>query len=146
MEILKLLHRYLPELRRKEKSLMNFKQICWWIYEAGRFGNLLLGSDYTPYRWNERTPEWRRTFRARVAELFTLLDHGKPLPSPRQCHEDWVQDHVAMGWKYGPNLDPKEKTHPCMIPYDELPEKEKVKDIVFLQAVKYAWENLKKGS
>jgi ryanodine receptor 2 len=32
------------------------------------------------------------------------------------------------GWTYGPERDGQAKTHPCLVPYDELPEDEKEYD------------------
>jgi hypothetical protein len=37
---------------------------------------------------------------------------------------------------YGETKDPVKKTHPWMIPYDELPQIQKTKDKLFLAVVK----------
>lgn len=46
----------------------------------------------------------------------------------RNVHEVWAQSRKAQGWKYGPNRSDELKTHPCLVPYDELPEIEKQYD------------------
>lgn len=43
-------------------------------------------------------------------------------------HEVWAQSRMAGGWTYGPVRDDSKKQHPCLVPYDELPEIEKEYD------------------
>ena len=40
-------------------------------------------------------------------------------------HEVWADSRIAQGWTYGEKRDDALKTHPCLVPYDELPEMEK---------------------
>ena len=40
-------------------------------------------------------------------------------------HEVWAAKRIAEGWKIGSQRDDSAKTHPCLVPYDELPESEK---------------------
>lgn len=40
-------------------------------------------------------------------------------------HEVWAQSRMAQGWTYGEERDDVLKHHPCLVPYDELPEVEK---------------------
>lgn len=44
------------------------------------------------------------------------------------AHEVWSQARMAQGWTWGPERDDAAKRHPCLVPYDELPEEEKVHD------------------
>lgn len=43
-------------------------------------------------------------------------------------HEVWAQSRMAEGWTYGPVRDDVKKQHPCLVPYEELPEIEKEYD------------------
>jgi RyR domain. len=43
-------------------------------------------------------------------------------------HEVWSTARIAEGWQYGPEHDYKQKHHPCLVPYDRLPESEKEYD------------------
>ncbi|MBO7049005.1 MAG: Ryanodine receptor Ryr [Bacteroidaceae bacterium] len=43
----------------------------------------------------------------------------------RNVHEVWAKSRIDQGWKYGEQRDDDKKTHPCLVPYDELPESEK---------------------
>lgn len=42
-----------------------------------------------------------------------------------QVHESWASKRIIEGWKYGKERNDKLKTHPCLVPYSELPEHEK---------------------
>lgn len=43
-------------------------------------------------------------------------------------HDVWASRRLAQGWRYGPARDDAAMTHPCLIPYAELPEAEKEYD------------------
>ena len=40
-------------------------------------------------------------------------------------HEVWSQGRIADGWSYGEVRNDEKKETPCLIPYGELPEREK---------------------
>lgn len=46
----------------------------------------------------------------------------------KNVHEVWAQTRISQGWTYGATRDDKKKHHPCLIPYEDLPESEKVYD------------------
>lgn len=46
----------------------------------------------------------------------------------KNVHEVWADSRLAEGWCYGEERDDAKKTHPCLIPYEELPEEEKEYD------------------
>ncbi len=47
----------------------------------------------------------------------------------RMEHERWKEELERAGWRHGPPpKDPVKKTHPCLVPYDQLPDGEKEKD------------------
>lgn len=46
----------------------------------------------------------------------------------KNVHEVWAKSRMAEGWTYGPVRDDIKKQHPCLVPYDELPEIEKEYD------------------
>lgn len=46
----------------------------------------------------------------------------------KNVHEVWAQTRIAQGWKYGPERNDAEKRHPMLIPYEDLPEEEKLYD------------------
>ena len=46
----------------------------------------------------------------------------------KNVHEVWAAGRMADGWKYGATRNDEQKTHPCLVPYEELPESEKEYD------------------
>ena len=46
----------------------------------------------------------------------------------KNVHEVWAQTRIAQGWSYGEERDDVSLRHPCIIPYEDLPEIEKVYD------------------
>lgn len=43
----------------------------------------------------------------------------------KNVHEVWAQSRFNEGWRYGEERNDALKHHPCLIPYEELPEVEK---------------------
>lgn len=43
----------------------------------------------------------------------------------RNVHEVWAKNRIDEGWVFGLGRNDELKTHPCLIPYEELPEIEK---------------------
>lgn len=43
----------------------------------------------------------------------------------KNVHEVWAYNRMQEGWSYGKDRNDAKKTHPCLVPYDELPETEK---------------------
>jgi len=46
----------------------------------------------------------------------------------KNTHDVWSAGRIAEGWTYGDVRDDKQKKHPCLISYEELPESEKEYD------------------
>lgn len=43
----------------------------------------------------------------------------------KNVHEIWADARMAEGWKHGKERNDVQRTHPCLIPYEELSEEEK---------------------
>lgn len=43
-------------------------------------------------------------------------------------HDHWARKRIDEGWRYGTRRNDKEKQHPDLVPYDQLPESEKEYD------------------
>jgi RyR domain len=46
----------------------------------------------------------------------------------KNAHDVWARQRLADGWQHGPKRDDAKKKHPCLVPYDKLPESEKQYD------------------
>jgi len=59
-----------------------------------------------------------------------LPEELKPLieQMAKNVHETWAETRISQGWAYGPERNDAEKKHPCLVPYEQLPEEEKVYD------------------
>lgn len=44
------------------------------------------------------------------------------------AHEIWAIQRLREGWHYGPYRNDKAKLHPCLVPYEALPDQEKQYD------------------
>lgn len=56
----------------------------------------------------------------------------------KNIHEVWAKSRMDQGWTYGPARDDERKIHPCLVPYEELPEEEKDYDRnTALETLKY---------
>lgn len=60
------------------------------------------------------------------------LNH--PGITPEQSHESWMVGRLEQGWKHGERIDTLAKTHPNMLPFGQLPEMERKKDLVGIMA------------
>ena len=45
-------------------------------------------------------------------------------------HDHWARQRLSQGWVHGPERSDRLKTHPCLMPYRDLPEIEKDYDRV----------------
>mgnify|MGYP001616754042 CR=1 FL=1 len=75
----------------------------------------------------ESAPQWQRDS-AVAGVKFCIANPDAP---PSANHESWMAEKVAAGWVHGTVKDADAKTHPCIVPYEELPPDQKAKDYVF---------------
>lgn len=55
-----------------------------------------------------------------------ILELGELLA--RNAHDVWARERMRQGWVFGDTRNDEAKEHPCLIPYEELPESEKEYD------------------
>ena len=101
-------------------------------HEANRLLCAALGDTSQP-KWID-APEWQMQSAVKGARM--ILDN--PETTPEQSHEGWLAEKAATGWKYGPVKNPETKEHPCFVPYNELPEDQRLKDEMFGLVVRAA--------
>ena len=46
----------------------------------------------------------------------------------KHAHDLWAMQRLRDGWKWGPVRCDSDRTHPCLVAYEELPEEEKIYD------------------
>ena len=82
--------------------------------------------DTSQVPWEE-APQWQRD--SATTGVTYLRDH--PFATAEMSHQCWLDEKAATGWVYGPTKDAEQKTHPCIVPYDQLPDHQKTKDALF---------------
>jgi hypothetical protein len=70
------------------------------------------------------------------ARVGVIKHLENPHMTAEQSHESWLEFKAADGWHYGPVKDAERKTHPCFLPYRELPESDRIKDHIFRAVVR----------
>lgn len=63
---------------------------------------------------------------------FRLANPDAP---PGEAHRNWLKFKEADGWRYGEVKDVEAKIHPCIVPFEDLPLEQQVKDHLFCQVV-----------
>ncbi len=94
-------------------------------HEANRVYCAALG-DTTQVPWDE-APGWQR--RSALDGVKAVLDGSAS--TPQEQHEAWESYKRRDGWTYGATKDPILRTHPCLLPYAELPASQRAKDEIF---------------
>lgn len=106
-------------------------------HEANRAYCIALGDD-SQVPWEE-APENIQA--SALAGVHGVLIDGN---GPRESHESWLRFKRLDGWVHGTVKDADMKTHPCMVPYDELPPAQRAKDAIFIAVVRAVAAGLRK--
>lgn len=94
-------------------------------HEANRVYCQSLG-DFSQPAWSD-APDWQK--QSAISGVLAILEDPNITPSIQ--HGNWMKHKLADGWTFGVSKDIDAKTHPCMVPYSELPPEQKVKDELF---------------
>lgn len=98
-------------------------------HEANRAWCMAHG-DHSQKHW-EYAEEWQRE--SAIKGVQFRLDN--PDAKEDAQHNAWMQDKINDGWVYGEVKDAEKKTHPCLVPFDQLPEFQQKKDALFCAIV-----------
>lgn len=98
------------------------------VYEAARLAAIAAKAPIIPAPWEEREDAFKDQF---VEVIFAQCGPNR-VASPESLHDDWILAYTQMGWSYGEKYDPAAKTHPDLVPYDQLGQLEQDKDSVFI--------------
>lgn len=115
--------------RSKETVKLTVTDIARVCHEANRALCLGMG-DYTQVLW-ANAPKWQCD--SAVAGVQFRLDN--PEATPEDQHEAWAKAKRDAGWVYGEVKDSLAKTHPCLVPYLQLPTAQQAKDKLFANIV-----------
>lgn len=103
-------------------DIANIARVC---HEAIR-AYCACHEDYSQRGWEE-APDWQKD-----SAIYGVVMHkSNPKATHQEIHENWCEEKRKNGWVYGKSKNEDEKTHPCLVPYEELPIYQKQKDILF---------------
>lgn len=101
-------------------TIVDIAEVC---HEANRALQRVLGEEPSP-PWAEYPEHLRESAVRGVGAALA----GQ---TPEQLHESWALDKISAGYSYGPVKDDVEKTHPCLVSYEDLPLEQRRKDYLF---------------
>jgi len=84
--------------------------------------------DHSQVGWDDAA-DWQRD--SAIEGVHKALDGA----TPEELHESWIDFKTVDGWVYGEVKDAAAKTHPCLVPYDDLPAEQREKDHLFAAIV-----------
>lgn len=104
---------------------MNHVSLARVCYDAVRAYGRTTGDIYL--RWNDAPESVRASFAGAVAYLLET-----PSADLRDMHGHWLAARMQDGWQYGPERDEKRRLHPGMVPWEDVPERERLKfELIF---------------
>lgn len=103
---------------------MRIEDIARVTHEANRAVQEITGDPVVSPEWGA-APEWQR------ASAYDGVQAALNGATPEELHQNWCSYKTSEGWVYGEAKDEQAKTHPCLVPYVDLPAEQRVKDYVF---------------
>jgi len=85
-----------------------------------------INGDQTQKSWWD-AEEWQRQS---ASEGVSFAISNPDAPDSAQ-HDAWCEAKRRDGWVYGPEKNADAKTHPCLVPFDQLPPEQQAKDRLF---------------
>ena len=86
--------------------------------------------DNSQLEWKD-APNWQKDSSFAGVEFVREF----PWAGDSALHDSWLKQKENDGWVYGEVKDSELKTHPCCVPYDQLPIEQQLKDKLFRQTV-----------
>lgn len=112
-----------PFVSERKKHIIHIAQLC---HEMNRGYCKSLGEENIAPKWSEISDEMKDSAITGVEFYFTNL-----VVSAEELHKSWINHKCQHGWVYGEIKSEADKTHPCIVPYHDLPETQKFKDYLF---------------
>lgn len=105
---------------------LDIARVC---HEVNRAYCQALGDD-SQAPWAD-APQWQKD--SALQGVILYVEH--PEAGVEASHESWSNNKRICGWTWGPAKDAEAKTHPCLVPFHELPREQRAKDYIFRAVV-----------
>ena len=100
------------------------------VHDAIRAWSAVHGQHAIP-RWAD-APDWMQA--STLRSVAFVLDY--PDASAGDQHRQWMAQRLEEGWVFGEVRDEDAKTHPMLVPFEDLPDFEIKKDLLVAAIVK----------
>src|SRR4051812_3744478 len=107
------------QAKYSDKQILDMARVC---HDANAAYCVSVG-DNSQKSWDDAEQWQRESMLAGV--IFRL---GNPDLEPADQHREWMRFKLEQGWKYGIVKDADKKEHPCLVPWEDLPEFQRRKD------------------
>jgi hypothetical protein len=121
-----MLTNYTEDLSAPEHDMTRIAKVC---HEVNRVWCMMNG-DFSQPSWTN-APQWQ--IDSALLGVQFHMDH--PDAGDAASHNSWLTQKINDGWSYGETKDPELKQHPCMVPFEELPEFQQKKDALFRSVI-----------
>ncbi len=111
---------------QEQAKIVSIAKVC---HQANKAWCEAVG-DTSQKDWDE-AEQWQRE--SAINGVRFKLE--KPDAGHDAQHNSWMKEKVDAGWVYGKVKDAEKKTHPCIVPFEQLPEFQQKKDALFCAIV-----------
>ena len=105
-----------------QPSVSAIARVC---HEANKAWCITNG-DNSQKSWDD-APTWQKTSALNGVQFH--LDN--PDAGDSASHDSWMKEKLDAGWVYGELKDEIAKTHPCIVPFEQLSSEQQAKDRLF---------------
>ena len=105
-----------------QEAIETIAEVC---HEANRVLQRRNDEPVSP-EWFEAPEEQRDSV---VSGVFHLI--SDPEATPEESHQEWLRFKERGGWAYGEVKSFRHRTHPNLLPYDQLSSDQRLKDALF---------------
>lgn len=119
----------ITQIKNNKYKMNRIERLAKAVHEMNRTYCVAIG-DNSQVAWDDAPDNIKNSA---IVGVQKVLEN--PHITPEELHEKWKEFKVAEGWVYGEVKDAEAKTHPCIVPYSELPVEQRVKDSLFRQTI-----------
>lgn len=110
---------------------MKIEQIAMICHQLNKNYCEAIGDTSQP-NWSE-APDWQKKSAIDGVRFFLA---SRCQATPEESHASWMKAKLEDGWIHSDVKDAEKKHHPCLVPYKDLPQAQRIKDKLFTQTVK----------